>query len=92
MATHRYMTVRGRWDRQIDCRPDADDTADGYTAVDLAYRELRYAGVNPGQPTWQQGMTYNNLGTGLNDEGTYTLVGFTPDEEQMLYTRIRESL
>lgn len=71
--------------------PDADDRAEGLTAVDKAADFLDDQGVSPSASHFHPGLWYTttdpdtDLRTGETEYRSYHLVGFTTEEQQEIF-------
>ena len=80
----------------VDMEPDEDDREEGFTAVDKAVKFLKTEGVMEASSTaFHPGVWYStewsvtDYGTGEEEERSYHLKGFTPDEERDIYRALK---
>ena len=78
-----------------DMTPDLYDIEEGKTAVDKAVEFLKNEGViEPSSSDFHPGNWYStewqnvDMRTGEDEERSYHLVGFTPEEEKEIYDRV----
>lgn len=91
-------TAENGWIDQegVSMKPDADEAADGVTAVDKAVEMLRDNGATEASSSsFHTGIWYTNNDhdtdyiTGAVESRSYHLKGFTPEEERAVYAGMR---
>ncbi len=81
-------------EHKYNVTPDTYDRAEGLTVVDLAHTLLKNAGIYEASSSswnkrvWYITEPYTHPYTGVIEEHTYHLHGFTADESRELFKRI----